>query len=509
MARTRLHLKGPLQEASGEPDVGSASLVALDAWTRLLARANSGAPDAFSELHGDPGQILRDLVLTWGFQRPNRISEQLERAFTTLAQDGLKPVIHNLHSKVVGRTPLMLTDATHLVAAIVHTWPKEGPLEDLRSARLARAFALRFMREFMLATAPTKSAEELQRAYDRALTANDTSELDRLVIYLREGAAADAHALILEASGHPGALIIAAAKNIFIGSDPSTDIRDFVDLCATFADPSGKGLLIIVMDGDLFGEESHLTIYHLSLLGAAITRYALMQRDSWDGWLRFRNRCCLVLRDFAAISSKSTELAKGSAIDVLVQEELHVKEFDVLPDAAPTSEFSFGPNEVLRNDYPSWVDHSYAKSQSHHWDVVLTEGETGAPTKVRYFIVPRQQVGKLGERDKDKHRRLVASEVAHLIESAKPSSAADREAYDAAQEAIYWAARGRLGLDRDHETRQRNLMAAAELRRMGFEIFPIEVALALIWPSFALGRKSTGRRPTARATRSGPSIKER
>jgi hypothetical protein len=313
---------------------------------------------------------------------------------------------------------------------------------------------------------------------------------------------------IKEAAESEGALIVAGAKSILVGPDPVESLRGFSEVTSHFVDEGSRGLLIFVIDAGIFdaGEDRFNLLFNLSHLSAAVTAFALfhdglddaqavkLYKVDWSRWQALTKRCCIVMRRPPLISPDSGELLAREDFDDFIGGWQPARPFDRLRDLGAVA--GFDGAHVLPRTYPIELDaHETLSGTDLYWDVTIRPCvDSPEGLKVEFFVPPAQQVVPLGQSqagiavdDSDiaqsdragrgrrpVHFRAIEGDNFYIIRKHSPG-----RAYDDAQRAIYMAARARLQLD-DGSKQDRNLIAAAALRQIGYEVLPIAVAMSLL-----------------------------
>jgi hypothetical protein len=310
---------------------------------------------------------------------------------------------------------------------------------------------------------------------------------------------------IKEAGAREGALISASTKNILVADNPVHAVRNFHSATQDFFEEGGKGLLIFVIDAGIFdaGEDRFSLLYNLGHLTTAVTAFALFQHAleethtvqlysvDWSRWQALTGRCCVVMRRPPLVHPDTGELLAREAFDDFVSDWMPRRRFDRLRDIEPV--ISFDSSHVLPRTYPAELDmHEALSGKDLHWNVTVRPcAEEPDELKVEFFISPAQPVaptlasensevseianGKRNKRGRPQElTRAIEGDSFFMIRRPTPG-----RAYEDAQRAIYMAARARLFLDTGQE-HQRNLVAAAALRYLGYEVLPLSVAVALL-----------------------------
>ena len=211
-----------------------------------------------------------------------------------------------------------------------------------------------------------------------------------------------------------------------------------------------------------------------------------LYRVDWSRWQALASRCCLVMRRPPLVHPESGELLAREAFDDFIGEWMPLRPFDRLKDLEPIA--SFDSSHILPRTYPAELDvHEALRGKDLHWSVTVRPcWEAPEGLKVEFFIPPAQSVAPtlasengeiselVGEKRGKRGRpqgltRAIEGDSFYVIRRPSPG-----RAYEDAQRAIYMAARARLFLDSGRE-HKRNLIAAAALRQIGFEVLPISV----------------------------------
>jgi hypothetical protein len=454
----------------------------------------------------NPGGALRDMLLAWGYsasargRKPKgaktngqdktareRLEETLDRLY------GAKPTpVRSLYAKLAGRADITVQDACRIVAALMVTWPERlETLEDFstleKAAKKAAQLADALTRELL---------SELSGGRSRMW---QKSELNIRVFKLIHQERIGASNFIEQAGKQEGALIVAGARRILIGSDPLDVLQNFHTVTRSFAAPNHKGILIFVFDAAVFeaGKEGINLLYNIGLLSTAIQTFALFSDDydyrepvqehtvDWSRWKRLSTRCCVAIRKPTLVDPRSGELLKQDKFDDFIARLQPEHKFT--PLGALKGFTRFDSVHVMPRKYPSEfrVD---GLSDDLYWDVRIHPVQ-GKPEnlEVEYFVPSTQgNIGASAGKDffytkyVDELRRSVShkyitveEDLAHVIKMESPGFY-----YDDAQRALYMAARGRLNSDSGLQ-HFKNMNAAAALRQVGYEVLPISVMLSL------------------------------
>jgi len=434
-----------------------------------------------------------------------------------------KAIVRNLIDKLAGRAPVSLRDAQWLIAAAVLNWPISinGWLENKppeEKPREARRFALDFLKALVLKGASGMSGETLDQLetsfVDPDKVPGDPEDnLDLWVVPLvQNGDSEDISTLLEEASEGPGGLIISSSDKIFIEDDPVASIRHFAKLANSFAQSDGSGLLIFVVDAGFLQPKARIdrrrSLFNIHVLISALTSFAVLGgedtidvdgniiRENLERWKRFRERCCIVMRDFCLIQSADYSIVRGPEIDAAIREICRLSE-GKFQDVRPLKLGASVTNEhVLPSAFPEWVDargamipKDLSADDFHRWTVLVKEKSDHEEPEVSYFITPKQEVSDAEDPDRLKPtrrgrgaaRRHFTGGMAYLTNCQKSKKQHIRDGFDRAQRSVYHASRGRLSKDfEDSDAHQENMRAVAELREVGFEVMPVEVALVML-----------------------------
>jgi len=466
------------------------------------------------ELKINPGGALRDMLHAWGYSASARgrksheamarqgdaprktARERLEETLDDLF--GKKPSpIPSLYTKLAGRKDVTVTDACRLVSAMIMTWPEPlrmaGGAKSGDAADKVTAQAEAFVRELL---------SELSDGRSREWTPHDIEiRAFRLVDEERIGL----KHFIKEAGKNEGALIVAGARNILIGTHPVNIIRDFHNITNDFIQPNHKGILIFVMDSALFeaGAEGFTLLYNIGLLASAVTAFALFPPDyeyrypiqqhrvDLNRWEMLRKKCCVVMRKPPIISPDNGDIYKSKDIDIFRKKWDFLEDFPKLDGLKGFVRFD--AEHVLPREYPQNVNNKSDLFRAElYWDVIVRPKQNyNEGMNVQYFVpsaevfsasIDAQQRGLADfqhstDEATTRGRRAtkylpIEEDLNYVIRQASPGPR-----YDDAQTAIYMAARGRLNLDTDSQ-HDKNMNAAAALRELGFEVLPISTMIA-------------------------------
>jgi hypothetical protein len=489
-----------------------------EAWTVRLNRfANARTAkqrDAVLDLSLkiNPGGTLRDLLQAWGYsasargrkakdaqdkgaKKPSR--ERIELALEELF--GKKPTpIPSLNPKLAGRADITVKDAWRIVAALMFSWPER--LQALESVdgkdrpHKAQNLAELFIRELL---------SELSGGRSREWSAAD---MEIRVFRLMNEERVGARHFIEEAAQDEGALIVASARDILVGADPTETLQEFHKFTSQFVNANHKGMLIFVFDTAIFeaGKQGYNLLYNIGLLSTAFTAFALFPENyeynhpiqehqvDWSRWRTLSGRCCVLIRKPPLIDPVSGALLKHNKFDDYVARWRPEHQFARLNELRGFVRFDAG--HVLPRTYPAEFGEAETLSgRDLYWDVLVRPAR-GEPEglRVQYFSPPQQPIGPAtesrGERNDPRSRasktqRRPGRPATKTISIEEDSFYVIRRDspgpyYDDAQRTIYMAAKGRLNIDTGAE-HEKNLNAAAALRQIGFEILPISYLLLL------------------------------
>jgi hypothetical protein len=469
------------------------------------------------EFKKNPGGTIRDLYHAWahhfgsarGPKRSRKADAQptvppRERLNLTLKEMFGKRTspVRSLYAKLAGRTPVTIRDADRIVAAIITDWPKPlGITANTRTVEKryqhAKDFAEIFIRELL---------SELTEG--RSLKWTD-DKLDHRVFTLIEEERIGARQFVKDAGEKEGALIVAGSRNILVGTSPVDIIRQFHDITSHFVAEDSKGILIFVLDAAMLdgSDDRYNMLYNLGILSIAMSAFALFQdvqegssavqvhHVDWTRWRAISSRCCLVMRRPPLVDPSSGMLFTREEFDAFVAGWKPHEDFEPLP---PLHGFMcFDSEHVLPRTYPTTLGGREGLSgHDLYWDV-LVRPTPGKPTNLRveYFVPPPQRIVGTSEAQEGVYSERLPDDAATGKSSRgrplTPMQPIEEDTfyvarrntpgayYDEAQRAIYLAARGRLKLDTGTR-HDENLLAAAALRQIGYEVLPVSVALCLL-----------------------------
>jgi hypothetical protein len=293
-----------------------------------------------------------------------------------------------------------------------------------------------------------------------------------------------------------GALIVAGARNILIGPHPVDTIRQFHTLTSDFINGGDGGILVFVFDAAIFeaGKRGFGILDNVGLLTTAMTAFALFPEDydyrqsihqhkvDWSRWRNLSRRCCAAIRKPPLVSPSSGELLNRDRFDEFMASWPHNQNF------APLQKLQgfvrFDSSHILPRTYPSELgDIGMLSGRDLYWDVtVRPSSKEPDGLEVQYFIPPPQDPSGIPKNQDSTQRGrgrppaktvTIEEDLLYVIRKDSPG-----EYFDDAQRAIYMAARGRLNLD-SGDRHVKNLNAAAALRQLGYEVFPISILLSL------------------------------
>lgn len=529
--------------------------MAVAAWTEILKEFKSNPESAIGKIEHETGRAIRDLLQTWSLRRnlPERkelavalgclyrsqpaptdlgeLSQNSIEELSYVSEDNAgkskrakkQSVVLNLSDKLSGRFALTLRDAIWIVAAIVAYWPNDRfsqfQSDGTVNTQEAFKYAFAFVQNLVIQKTPGMLEGEKKRLFEldydfEKLKPPKGGPYARWIFLLSQDQ--DAPSLISSASEKRGAWIVASSESIFIESDPVASIKNFGHFADIFSSKPTKenGILIFVIDGGVLksskreiytAEKSRRILFNWHMLIAAISSYAIFgtkdhidqnassHRRNFDRWNNFKNRCCVVLKDFSLLNPSSFSLATYSEFDQMVRHACNLKETD-FPTVSPSS----GPSSterqfVLPMALPSWADGARALPKSgftedvyHHWNVKVHD-EAGSPKEdVTYYVVPRQKVAVPNQNDSSggdqtDSQVYISGGFAYLKKCDKHKAPSLIEQYDYAQRLIYKAARGRLCRDEENAGLDAAYTdAIAELRSLYFEVLPIDIALKMM-----------------------------
>jgi hypothetical protein len=474
-------------------------LEARQEWTerlnRFAAAKNAKQRQAAiePELKINPGGALRDLLLAWGYSASSRgrkaknldteapgvpARQRLEASLNELY--GAKPAsVASLYKKLAGTMPTTVKDACRIVAALISSWP-----EPMAPSSTAQNLAESFVRELL-------SVLSSGRSYEWTL-----ADMEIRIFNLIDEERIGVSEFIGDAGQQEGALIVAGARNILVGTHPVNIISEFHSLTTNFIARRGKGILVFVFDSALFeaGREGFKLLYNIGLLSTAVTAFALYPKDydytnsiqqhkvDWSSWREFSSRCCVVIRKPPFINPSSGELLKRDNFDRYFASWKPAQKFDQLAELKGFVRFD--SSHVLPREYPPGFEHhEQLDDRDFYWDVrVRPAPQEPDGLEVHYFIPPSERIvaalaaQEASERGRGRPPAKTLPIEEDFIYVIRRNSPGPR--YDDAQRAIYMAARGRLNLD-DGNQHSKNLNAAAALRQLGYEVLPISLMLSL------------------------------
>jgi hypothetical protein len=476
-----------------------AELEARHAWTERLNRfaaartAKQRKAAIEAEIKINPGGALRDMLQAWGYSASSRgrkakgaeselnkvpARQKLEAGLGRLYGEKPAPV-SSLYKKLAGVAPTSVKDACRITAALISSWP-----EPIRVPGDSKAFAESFVRELLSDLSGGRSYEW------------SGEDIEIRVFNFVDEERVGVSEFISGAGRGEGALIVAGAKNILVGTHALTIIKEFQTLTANFLGKNGKGLLIFVFDAAIFeaGNEGYNLLYNIGLLTTAVTVFALypniscqsnsIQQHSvdWFAWRELSRRCCVVIRKPPFINPSTGELLKRDNFDQFFASWTPEQTFTKLDELKGFVRFD--SSHVLPEAYPTgFSTQESSEIRGFYWDVrVFPASNEPDGLDVQYFIPPSEKIVSTLAAQQPQHRargrppiKAFAIEEDFIYIIRKPSPGPK---YDDAQRAIYMAARGRLNLDRDEE-HDNNLNAAAALRQLGYEVLPISFLLSL------------------------------
>ncbi len=405
--------------------------------------------------------------------------------------------VPSLYTKLAGSTPVTVKDARRILTAMICSWPeplgigRKGKSKD-EAVKRSRELADRFIRELL---------SELSGGRSLEWTDDDMEvRVFKLVSEERIGA----RQFIREAGQKEGALIVAGAKFILIGTHPVNTIREFHSITSQFISENQRGILIFIFDGAIFeaGIGGFGLIYNIGLLSSAMTAFALFPPDydfkrpverhrvDWSRWRALCKRCCVAIRKPPLIDPETGVILKHNMFDEYIAEWKPEQTFEILNDFQGFIRFE--SNHVLPRNYPQeFQDLEVYDMNNFYWDVLVRPSKNEPEgLRVEYFTPPprhiretsnAQQVEKnISSIDRVSGRGRQATntfsiedDLFYVVRRKSPGAR-----YDDAQRTVYMAARGRLGLDKG-ETHQENMNAAAGLRDIGYEVLPISILLSL------------------------------
>ena len=499
---------------NGRPGGRQGDLEARRAWTARLhrfagartAKQREAALDTALKIN--PGKTLRDMLHAWGYsasargrkargtQNDKAEKPARERLELTLGRlFGKKPTpIPSLNPKLAGSTDITVKDACRLVAALLASWPESiqalNAADTKESARKVVNMAESFVRDLL---------SELSAGRSLEWAAGDLEiRVFRLVDEERIGVS---H-FIKEAGEKEGALIVAGARRVLLGTDPIDIIQQFHSLTSHFIGQDHNGILIFVFDAAIFeaGRQGFNLLYNIGLLSTAMTAFALFPEDydyrnpiqehkvDWSRWRMLNTRCCVVMRKPPPIDPISGEILKRDKFDEFVASCNIDKNFAKLGDLRGFVRFD--SEHVLPRKYPSELgNRDDLSDEDLYWDVLIRPSPNEREgLAVRYFIPPPAATKRQQESDNRTKSGALTPRAPGRPATKTISIEEDffyvvrrdlRNAYyDDAQRAIYLAARGRLNLD-SGERHSRNLNAAAALRQVGYEVLPVSTMLSM------------------------------
>lgn len=498
---------------NGRPKGRQGDLIARKEWTarlnRFAAAKTSKQRQALIEtaLKINPGGTVRDLLQAWGYSasaRGRKAKQTAEEKSATPARERLELAlielfgktptpVPSLFAKLAGRVDTTVKDACRIVAALIFAWPEplglpQGTTKNAREAALLVAEA--FMRELLV---------ELSSGRSRAWT---VAEMKVRVFRLLDEERIGASTFVDEAGEAEGALIIAGAKSILIGTHPVDAIRQFHSLTSRFIAEDHKGILIFVFNSALFeaGKDGFNLLYNIGLLSTAMTAFALFPENynyahpiqehqvDWTAWRALSERCCVVIRKPPLVDPSTGQFLKQHKFDEFVASWRPEQRFENLGELRGFVRFD--SDHILPRTYPPEFGEAVS-GRDLYWDVIVRPaGGEPEGLRVQYFTPPLWQIEATAESQESGskrgtpiyavHRGRPAAKVTQIEEDStylvrRPSPGSR---YDDAHRAMYMAARGRLCLDAK-AAHMRNLNAAAALRQIGYEVLPISTMLSL------------------------------
>jgi hypothetical protein len=493
-------------------------LEAREAWTARLnrfanartAKQRDAALD--SELKINPGGTIRDLLQAWGYSASARgrkakgandkgsmkpARERLELTLDDLF--GKKPTpVPSLNPKLAGSTDITVKDAWRIVAALLISWPEKLLTLEVVDTKVRVVKALNLAEIFIRAL-----LSELSAGQSHEWTMD---EMEVRIFRLVNEKRVRVVSFINEAGKKEGALIVAGARNVLIGTHPTEILRVFHQLTSHFIDEGHRGILVFVFDAAIFeaGKEGFNLLYNVGLLSTAMTAFALFPENyeykypiqqhevDWSRWRTLSTRCCVAIRKPPLIDPVSGALLKREKLDDFIADWRPEQEFARLDELKGFVRFDSG--HVLPRTYPSeFGEAETLGGQDLYWDVLVRPSRNEPDgLDVQYFIPPLQRIRATAESQEGNFENREVRSSSHRGRGRPAVKTKSIEGdffyvtrrtspgpyYDDAQRAIYMAARGRLNLD-NGEKHKRNLNAAAALRQIGYEVLPISVMLSL------------------------------
>jgi hypothetical protein len=489
---------------NGRPKGRQGDLIARKEWTarlnRFAAAKTSKQRQAIIEttLKINPGGTVRDMLQAWGYSASARgrkakqttesatpARERLELALAALFGKTPSPV-PSLYAKLAGRVHTTVKDACRIVAALIYEWPEPLGLLQGATAKASRGVASliaeSFIRELLV---------ELSSGRSLDWTAG---EIDVRVFRLLDEERIGASTFINEAGETEGALIIAGAKSILIGTHPVDAIRQFHSLTSRFIAEGHKGILIFVFNSALFeaGKDGFNLLYNIGLLSTAMTAFALFPENydyqhpiqehkvNWTAWRALSKRCCVVIRKPPLVDPATGRFLKQHKFDEFVASWRPEQKFDNLGELRGFVRFD--SDHILPRTYPPEFGEA-VHGKDLYWDVIVRPaGAEPEGLQVQYFIPPLWQIEATAESHERGNKRggrpatktiSIEEDLSYVVRQESPGPR-----YDDAHRTMYMAARGRLGLDTT-SAHALNLNAAAALRQIGYEVLPISTMLSL------------------------------
>ncbi len=199
----------------------------------------------------------------------------------------------------------------------------------------------------------------------------------------------------------------------------------------------------------------------------------------WSAWRTLSRRCCVVIRKPPLIDPLTGQFLKQHQFDEFIASWQPEQKFDQLGELRGFVRFD--SRHVLPWTYPPEFGEA-VRGKDLYWDVLIRPAKPEGH-EVQYFIPPLREITAAAEHPEGHTQQArgrpalktisIEEDLFYVIRKESPGPH-----YDDAQQAIYMAARGRLHLDKG-ETHARNLNAAAALRQIGYEVFPISIMLSL------------------------------
>lgn len=494
-------------QVNSRPKGRQGDLAARQEWTARLNRFAKASPGKArqaaieSTLKVTPGGALREMLQAYGYsasargRKPKGSSsdktarERLETALNKVFGAAPTPV-PSLYQKLAGRVDTSVKDALRIVAALIQSWPE--PLDYERAAKSQKdrnapqLLAESFIRELLAEISAGRSHEWTE------------SDMETLVFKLLNEERVGVSQFIKSAGEEKGALIVAGAKRILWGgNDPIDIMRQFHSVTSQFIGEGHDGLLIFVFNSAIFeaGKDGFNLLYNEGLLTAAMIAFALLPEGydyadpiqehsvDWSKWRTLSRRCCVVIRKPPFVDPTTGQFRRQHRFDDFISAWHPKQNFDRLNELQGF--FRFDTSHVLPRSYPTRFGPPIS-GKDLYWDVRVRPAESEPDgLEVQYYIPPIQQIAvstegtnkiETGQRARGRpasKSTYIEEDYFYLVRLDSPGAA-----YDDAQRAIYRAARGRLHLDKG-DTHARNLNAAAALRQIGFEVFPISVLISL------------------------------